>query len=80
MISVSQDLAYYSSSLARFRSSFRILDNDKCEPGFGVLLLQPGPRFRSSFRILDNDKCEPGFGLLLLQFGQAPFQLQDSRQ
>jgi hypothetical protein len=41
MISVSQDLARYSFSLARFRSSFRILANDKFEPGFGVLLLQP---------------------------------------
>jgi hypothetical protein len=78
MISVRQDLACYSCSLARLRSSFRILDNDNSEPGFGVLLLQSGPRFRSSFRILDNDKCEPGFGVLLLQFGQALFQLQDS--
>ncbi len=42
MISVSQGLACYSCSLARLRSSFRILDNDKCEQGFGVLLLQPG--------------------------------------
>ncbi len=42
MIIVSQVLAYYSCSQARFSSSFRILDNDKCEPGFGVLLLQPG--------------------------------------
>jgi hypothetical protein len=80
MISVRQDLAYYSCSLAKFRYSFRILDNDKCEPGFGVLLMQPGPRFRSSFSILDNDKCELGIGVLLLQPGQVPFQLQDSRQ
>jgi hypothetical protein len=35
MINLSQDLACYSCSQARFRSSFRILDNDKCEPGFG---------------------------------------------
>jgi hypothetical protein len=42
MISVSQDLACYCCSQARFHSSFRILDNDKCEPGFGVLLMQPG--------------------------------------
>ncbi len=42
MIIVSQGLAFYSCSQAGIRSSFRILDNDKCEPGFGVLLLQPG--------------------------------------
>jgi hypothetical protein len=47
MISVSQDLACYCCSQARFHSSFRILDNDKCEPGFGdqpdvSILLQPG--------------------------------------
>jgi hypothetical protein len=49
MINVSQDL---ETSQARLRSSLRVLDNDKCEPGVSVLILQPGPRFRSSFKIL----------------------------
>ncbi len=81
MIIVSQGLAFYSCSQDGLRSSFRILDNDNSEPGFGTLLLQPSwAPFQLQNSTVDNDKCEPGFGVLLLKPGQVPFQLQDSRQ
>ncbi len=69
----------------RFRSSFRILDNDKCDPGFGMLLLQPD---QAPFQLPDSAQFKDlttKYGkrlaeicVLLLQSGQAPFQLQNS--